>query len=573
MPYARQTVLRTSEELKIRRYQWMVLSNTTLGIFMAALNSSIVVIALPAIFRGIGLNPLGPGNIGFLLWLLLSFSVALAVLVVSFGRLGDIVGRVRLYNLGFLIFTLGSAALALTPGKGSSAAFFMIGMRLVQGIGGAFLFANANAILADTFPSSKRGMALGINQVAALTGSFLGLVVGGILADVDWRLIFWISVPFGLFGTVWAFLKLKETSPVKHTKVDYIGSGLFAVGIILVLLGITYGIQPSGSSAMSWGTPRIIGLLLAGAAFLVLFVLVELRLKEPMLTLALFKSRAFASGNAANLLASIGRGGLQFMLILWLQGIWLPLHGYSFSQTPLWAGIYMLPLTGGFLISGPISGVLSDRYGPRIFSTLGMLLASTSFIFLVLLPVNFSYYVFAPILALNGIGFGLFSAPNSSAVMNSVPSKFRGTASGVLSTLNNTGQVFSIGIFFSLMITGLSASLPSSLLAALSKAGLPIAKAQAIAHLPAVASLFGAFLGLNPVKTLLGSELSQLPSKTASTLTSSHYFPSVIAGSFKHGISIAFTTASILCLLAAFASVARGRHFVHHESDLVVEPT
>ena len=537
---------------------------------MAALNSSIVIIALPAIFRGIGLNPLAPGNIEYLLWLLLSFSVALAVLVVSFGRLGDIFGRVRLYNVGFLIFTVGAALLAITPGRGSSAAMYMILMRLLQGVGGALLFANANAILADTFPSTKRGMALGINQVAALSGSFLGLIVGGVLSDVNWRLIFWVSVPFGIFGTLLAFLKLHETSIKRSAKVDVVGSALFGIGIVFLLLGITYGIQPSPGHSMSWGTPKILSFLMLGVVILGSFVVYELKVKVPMLDLKLFRSRGFATGNVANLFASIGRGGLQFMLILWLQGIWLPLHGYSFAQTPLWAGIYMLPLTGGFLISGPISGMLSDRFGPRLFSSVGMLLAAISFFLLILLPVNFNYAFFAPILALNGVGFGLFSAPNSSAVMNAVPSGARGTASGLLSTLNNTGQVFSIGIFFSLMIAGISTSLAKNLFTGLTHAGLPATTASGIAHLPAVASLFGAFLGLNPVKALLGSHLHGIPIHTVTLLTSSSFFPSLIAGAFKHGISIAFGAALSLCLLGGIASLSRGKHFVHHEADLAI---
>ncbi|MDA8263333.1 MAG: MFS transporter [Actinomycetota bacterium] len=442
-----------------RRYQLMVLSNTTLGVFMAFLNSSIVIIALPAIFRGINLNPLAPSNVGYLLWILLGFSVASAVLVVSLGRLGDLLGRVRLYNFGFLVFTLGSLALALTPGKGSSAAAFIVAMRIVQGVGGALLFANSNAILADAFPPARRGMALGINQVAGLSGAFLGLIVGGVLADINWRLVFAISVPFGAFGTIWAYFKLVSVAPRKHAKIDYLGSSVFAAGLVLILIAITYGTQPSPGHSMSWTTPAIMAEGLGGLALLIAFFVIERHVAEPMLDVRLFRLRAFAAGNFANLLASIGRGGLQFMLILWLQGIWLPLHGYDFAQTPLWAGIYMLPLTVGFLLAGPASGYLSDRYGARAFSTLGMAVAATSFLLLLAVPVNFSYWFFAPVIFLNGIGFGLFAAPNTTAVMNSVPARSRGTASGVLATLTNTGQVLSIGVFFSLMIVGLSATL------------------------------------------------------------------------------------------------------------------
>jgi EmrB/QacA subfamily drug resistance transporter len=552
---------------KNRRYQALVLSNTTLGVFMAFLNSSIVIIALPAIFRGIALNPLAPSNVSYLLWMLLGFSVASAVLVVSLGRLGDIVGRAKLFTLGFAIFTVGSVALSLTPGKGSGAALYLVVMRIVQGIGGAFLFANANAIIADTFPPERRGTALGINQVAGLSGAFIGLIAGGVLADINWRAVFIVSVPFGIFGTVWAFYKLKDVAPRRRVKIDYIGSVLFAASLILILIAISYGIQPTKGHTMSWGTPTILGELIGGVALLVVFFIVENKVEEPMLKVNLFRTRAFAAGNLANLLAAIGRGGLQFMLILWLQGIWLPLHGYSFAQTPLWAGIYLLPLTIGFLISGPVSGYLSDRFGARAFATVGMVVAGASFFALILLPVNFSYFVFAPILLVNGIGFGLFAAPNSSAVMNSVPANARGTASGMLATLTNTGQVLSIGIFFSLMIAGLSSSLPSELYNGLTSSGVSASSANYIAHLPAVASLFGAFLGFNPIKTLLGPSLSTLPSSVVHKITSNSYFPHLISSAFKSGLSIAFTVALILCLVAAAASFFRGKKFVHEDAN------
>ena len=556
-----------SELKKSRRYQALVLSNTTLGVFMAFLNSSIVIIALPAIFRGISLNPLAPSNVSYLLWMLLGFSVASAVLVVSLGRLGDIVGRVKLFTLGFAIFTVGSIALSLTPGKGSGAALYLVIMRIVQGVGGAFLFSNANAIIADTFPPERRGTALGINQVAGLSGAFIGLIAGGVLADINWRAVFIVSVPFGIFGTVWAFYKLKDVAPRRRVKIDYLGSILFAASLILILIAISYGIQPTKGHTMSWGTPTILAELIGGVGLLIIFFIVENRVEEPMLKVDLFKTRAFAAGNLANLLAAIGRGGLQFMLILWLQGIWLPLHGYSFSQTPLWAGIYLLPLTVGFLVSGPASGYLSDRFGARAFATVGMVIAGASFLALILLPVNFSYLVFAPILLVNGIGFGLFAAPNSSAVMNSVPASSRGTASGMLATLTNTGQVLSIGIFFSLMIAGLSSSLPTELYNGLTSSGVSASSASYIAHLPAVASLFGAFLGFNPIKTLLGPTLSSLPPTVVHKITSNSYFPHLISSAFKSGLAIAFTVALILCLVAAAASFFRGKKFIHEDAN------
>jgi MFS family permease len=340
-------------------YKWTALTNTTLGVFMASLDGSIVIISLPAIFRGISLDPLQPGNIGFLLWVLMGYMMCTAVLVVTFGRLGDMFGRVRMYNAGFAIFTLASIALSLTPGTGANAAIYLIVMRVVQGVGGALLMANAVAIITDAFSAKERGLAMGISNVAALAGSFIGLIAGGLLADIDWRLIFWINVPIGIFGTVWAYWKLRDTGVQKKESIDWWGNITFAVGLIAILLGITYGIQPYGTHVMGWTSPLVLILLIGGLVLLGVFIFIEHRVKSPLFNLRLFSIRAFSAGNIAGLLAAIGRGGLQFMLIIWLQGIWLPLHGYSFESTPLWAGIYMLPLTLGFLIAGPASGWLA----------------------------------------------------------------------------------------------------------------------------------------------------------------------------------------------------------------------
>lgn len=537
---------------------------------MAFLNSSIVIIALPAIFRGVHLNPLSPGNVGYLLWMLLGFNVSTAVLVVAVGRLGDIFGRVKLYNLGFLIFTVASVGLVLTPGRGGAAAMWLIIWRIIQGVGGALLFANSTAIIADAFPVEKRGMALGINQIAALAGSFIGLVLGGVLADVNWRLIFAVSVPFGVFGTYWAFHKLRDLSPRRNSSVDYWGGFLFGSGLILILVSITYGIQPSFNTSMSWGTPRVLGELLGGIVLLIIFLLVETKVKNPMLDLKLFRVRAFAVGNIANLLAAISRGGLQFMLVLWLQGIWLPLHGYTFTRTPLWAGIYMLPLTAGFLVAGPASGYLSDRFGARTFSTGGMGLAAMTFIFFILMPVDFSFPIFAIVLFLNGIGFGLFAAPNTTAVMNSVPSSTRGSASGMLSTLMNSGQILSIGVFFSLMIAGLSSTLPGTLFSSLTRLGISHPIANSISQFPPVSSLFAAFLGFNPLKVLAAPFDSQIPKSAAQVIYGSTYYPGILSAPFKHGLSIAFIFAAIFCVIAALVSAFRGKKYVHVETTMEI---
>jgi MFS family permease len=550
------------------RYKWTALSNTTLGIFMATLDSSIVLISLPAIFRGIRLDPLQPANIGYLLWMLMGYLVVTAVLVVTFGRLGDMFGRVRMYNGGFAVFSGASLALSLCPWTGASGAMWLIVWRIVQGVGGALLMANSTAILTDAFPVEERGLAMGVNMIAAIGGSFVGLILGGILADVDWRAVFWINVPIGVFGTVWAYRKLREVSSRVPARIDWSGNVTFGAGLVLILIGLTYGLLPHGGATMGWTGPWVLAELVGGVALLLLFARIERRAVDPMFNLDLFRIRAFTAGNAAGWLGSIGRGGLQFMLIIWLQGIWLPLHGYSFERTPLWAGIYMLPLTAGFLVAGPAAGWLSDRYGARPFATGGMIAAAASFALLMLLPADFAFPVFALLLLLNGVGMGLFAAPNTTGIMNSVPARQRGAASGMRATFQNTGMVLSIGVFFSLMIVGLSSSLPSSMSAGLRANGVAPATAERIAGLPPVGSLFAAFLGYNPVEKLLGSQSAAgVTNAQWQTLTGKTFFPHLIAGPFMHGLRIAFTASMLMCLIAAWASWMRGGKYVHDDLD------
>ncbi|MBE8525628.1 MFS transporter [Amycolatopsis sp. H6(2020)] len=537
------------------RYKWIALSNTTLGMLIATINSSIVLIALPDIFKGIGINPLEPANTSYLLWMIMGFLVVTAVLVVSFGRLGDMYGRARMYNLGFAVFTVSSIMLAITWFDGDAAALWLIGWRIVQGVGGAFLMANSSAILTDAFPANQRGLALGMNGVAAIAGSFLGLVVGGVLAPVDWNLIFLVSVPFGVIGTVWAYLKLHDTGVRKHARMDWWGNITFAVGLISVLIGITYGIQPYGSSPTGWGSPFVLSCLIGGFAVLVAFVIIESKVDNPLFRLSLFRIRSFTWGNVANLTASLGRGGLQFILIIWLQGIWLPQHGYTFEQTPLWAGIYMLPMTIGFLASAPASGVLSDRIGSRLLASGGLLITAVTFLLLILLPVNFDYWAFAAILLLNGIGMGMFASPNRAEVMNSLPADSRGSGAGMMTTFQNAAMVLSIGFFFSLIIAGLSSSLPSTMSQGLIEHGVPASSAAEIANLPAVAVLFAAFLGYNPIQQLLGGQLSSLPPDQASFLTGRSFFPNLISGPFQSGLAVAFGFAIVVCLIGAVASL------------------
>jgi MFS family permease len=525
-----------------------------------------VLIAMPDIFRGIHLNPLVPSNTSYLLWMMLGFMVVAAVLVVSLGRVGDMFGRVRMYNLGFAVFTVASILMSVTWMNGSGGALWLIAMRIVQGVGAAFLFANSSAILTDAFPSEQRGLALGINMVSAIAGSFIGLVLGGLLAPVAWRLVFLISVPVGLFGTVWAYMKLEDRSHRSDAKIDWLGNITFAVGLIAVLVGITYGILPYGGHSMGWTNPWVLAALIGGIAILVAFVAIERRVQAPMFRIPLFKIRAFTAGNLASLLAALSRGGLMFMLIIWLQGIWLPQHGYSFSETPLWAGVYMLPLTVGFLIAGPASGLLSDRFGARPFATGGMVLAALSFVGLERLPVNFDYVAFAALLLLNGIGMGLFASPNRAGIMNSLPPRERGAGAGMSATFQNSAMVLSIGIFFSLLIVGMSSGLPGALQSGLTAHGVPHAQAAQIAHLPPVASLFAAFLGYNPIQRLLGPHvLSQLSPAQAHALTGREFFPHLMTVPFSSALSTAFTFSFIACLIAAGASWLRGGKYHHRD--------
>jgi MFS family permease len=548
-------------------YKWIALSNTTLGMVMATINASSLLIALPAIFRGIHLNPLDPNNFVYLLWILMGYGLVMAVLVVLFGRLGDMYGRVRMYNAGFVIFTLAAVALSLTWGTGPAGALQIIVFRMAQAVGGAMLMSNSAAILTDAFPHDERGMALGINIVGGLAGSFVGLILGGVLAAVDWRLVFLINVPFGVIGTVWAFLMLRETGARTKARIDWLGNVTFAAGLLMLLIGVTYGIKPYGTSSMGWGSPFVLGLIGGGVLMLAVFSYIELHVTDPMFELRLFKIRAFAAGNLAVVLSAIANGGLQFMLIMWLQGIWLPLHGYDFKDTPLWAGIYMLPLTVGFLVAGPISGHLSDRHGARPFATAGMLLAALSFVLFMVLPANFAYPWFAAVLLLNGLAFGMFAAPNTAAIMNSVPARNRGVASGMRATAQAVGLPLSIGIFFSLMVVGLSASVPHTMFAGLTSHQVPAQVATGLSHLPPTGYLFAAFLGYNPLQQLLGAHLlGALPHLDALALVGKEFFPSLISHPFRHGLIYVLTFAAVMCLIAALASWLRGGKFVHEEA-------
>jgi len=546
------------------RYKWVALSNTTVAVLLATIDGSIMLIAMPDIFRGIRLNPLVPGNSFYLLWMILGYLVVSSVLVVSLGRLGDMFGRVRMYNLGFVIYTAASLLLTIDWMTGGAGADWLIGMRIVQGIGGAFLLANSVAILTDAFPANQRGLALGINNIAGISGNFIGLVLGGVLAPIDWRLVFLVSVPFGIFGTVWAYLKLRDSGVRRREPVDWWGNAAFAVGLTLVMIGITGGIEPYGTRTMGWSSPAVLGKLGAGLACLLVFAILQLRSAHPMFRLPLFRIRAYTFGVLSSFLSAIARGGLMFMMIIWLQGIWLPLHGFPFEITPLWAGIYMLPLSAGFILAGPVSGYLSDRFDARLFATGGMVVSAAAFLLLYTLPVNFAYPAFGGTLLLLGLAMGAFASPNRASIMNSLPAAHRGAGGGMNSTFQNSAQVLSLGIFFSLVIAGLAATLPVSLSAGLEAHGVPAALARSIAHLPPVSILFAAFLGYNPVAQLLGpAVLGHLTKADAAALTGRSFFPTLIAAPFRAGLHEALIFAIVACLLAAVASWSRGGRYVH----------
>ncbi len=555
-------------------YKWVALSNTTIGTLMAAIDATIVLISLPAIFRGIDINPLT--SFQYLLWVLFGYSVVTSTLLVSFGRISDMFGRVRLFNLGFAIFTVGSLLCALTPNTGDLGAEELITFRIFQGIGGAFLLSNSAAILTDAFPAKERGKALGINMTAAVAGSLVGLVLGGILALFDWRYIFLVSVPVGALGTVWSYAKLKELGTIiRNQRLDIWGNVSFALGLILVLVGVTYALIPSANSSMGWYTPRVIGLLASGIAVLIAFPFIETKVPNPMFRLDLFKNRMFSAANIAGLFASVGRGGVQIMLIILLQGIWLPLHGISYHATPFWAGIYMLPMIAGFAIMGPLSGYLSDKYGAKLFATLAMIITAASFIALSFLPYDFSYPSFGIIIFVMGLGSGMFVAPNTASIMNAVPKEHRGSASGMRATLQNSGQTVSIAIFFTVIITGLSKSLPTALANAMTNAGVS-QFASAFTSISPTSALFSAFLGYNPVQSILSQPkfaaiISQIPQSTLAHIEGQTFFPLAIAPAFISALDLAFYIGAALSIAACVASLLRGKAYIYGEEK--AQPT
>jgi MFS family permease len=552
-------------------YKWIVLINTTIGMLMASINQTIVLISLPAIFSGLHVDPLAPGQSNLLLWMLMGYSAVTTVLLVTFGRIADIFGRVRIYNLGFVVFTIGSLLCALTPSVGTVGAVELIAFRMLQGVGGACLFANSIALLTDAFPANQRGFSLGINQIAFIAGNVVGVVLGGILAAVNWRLDFLISVPVGLFGSVWAYRALHEIGKRQVQPLDWLGNLTFAGGLLALMFGLTEALTPYGNQTMGWSNPIVVLVLGAGVILLAAFAVVETRVRYPLFDLGLFRIRDFLFGNVAAFLFSLARGGLMFMFIIWLQGIWLPLHGVAYADTPLHAGIDTMPLMLGFVVCGPLGGWLSDRYGSRILATGGILVAGLAAALLMTLPANFNLGVFAAYLALMGAGMGFFSAPNTSQIMGSVPAEQRGAAAGMRSMVLNAGMTASQAIFFTIVIASLSHNLGPALENGASQAGLPPALAHGIASLPPGAAIFAAMLGYDPISHLIAaSSLATLPPAIADRISDPHFFASLLAQPFVDGIRVALLACVAMCVLAGVTSALRGSD---RRRRMAVQPT
>lgn len=556
-------------------YKWIALFNVALASLMGTINGSIILISLPAIFTGIKINPMAPDAFQYLLWILMGYGLVTATLLLSIGRLADIYGRVKLFRLGFFIFTVGSILLYLTPDTGNTGALELIIFRLIQAVGGAFTMANGAAIITDVFPTSERGKALGINMVAIMSGQFIGLLLGGVLATYNWRYVFLVNVPFALLGTVVSYRNMKELSfQATKTSIDVLGNILFIGGLTSLLVGVTYGLMPyehNGiTDAMGWNSPLVMSTLGIGIVALIIFPFVERKAKNPMFRFEFFKIRSFAYANLASFTAAIARGGIMFMLILLLQGIWLPLHGYRFEDTPLWAGIYMLPMTLGFIIMGPISGMLSDKYGPRWIATSGMVIVTLVFIGLALLPSNFDYGQLGILIFFMGIGNGMFSSPNSSSIMNSVPAQDRGVASGMMSTLINSAATLSMAIFFTIVIVGIQGALPGAIHESFANLGSsPVVQnlGDQLAGLPPTNALFSAFLGYNPMGSTLEAMdpnvVSAIPQSVVDTLKSTYWFPQTLQQAFMPALRVSFIIGAVLSAIAALLSAMRGERYVH----------
>lgn len=542
-------------------YKWMALIAIFISSFMGMINMNVVLISLPAIFNGIQIDPLSSNSFQYLLWIIMGYSLVTATLLLSFGRLSDIYGRIKMFRLGVITFTLASILLYLTPSTGDLGAIEIVGLRIFQAVGTALFMANSSAIITDAFPPNELGKAIGINVVAIMSGQFVGLILGGILATFDWRYVFLMSVPFGVLATIWSF-KLKEISikDVK-TKLDIWGNITFIGGITLLLIGVTYGLMPYGNDLMGWNNPWVIVSMILGLILLVLFPFIENRVESPMFKLELFKIRMFSYANMAGLLATLARTSVMLVPIILLQGVWLPLHGYSYASTPFWAGVSLIPLTIGIIIMGPISGKLSDKYGPRGIATTGMLISALAFMLLAALPYNFSYIEFGLILLMLGAGTGMFGSPNKASIMGSVPPQNRGVASGMMQTLDNTAIVGSTALFFTILIVGITQGFPGAMTNSLTSIGAA-QLVPAFSNIPPSGALFSTFLGYSPVDSILSSlpssVVANIPEGVLTTLQGTTWFPSTFANAFLPAVRESYIIGAILCIIAAILSALRG---------------
>ncbi len=553
-------------------YKYTVLTNTMLGALMAAINMNIVMITLPAIFKGLGIDPFQSGEFIYLLWILMGYSIVLASILVTFGRISDIFGRTRMYTLGFIIFTVGSVLLSIIPGgTKNTGATILIGFRMIQAVGAGFLMVNSTALLTDAFPGNERGKALGINQISFVVGSLLGLIIGGLLSSFDWHMVFIVNVPFAVAGTLWSILKLKETAPRQKVGIDFLGNLSLALSLILISLGFTYTLMPYGNQQMGWGSPWVIASFILGTALIFAFIAIERRVKNPLFNLSLFKIKPFAYGNISLFLAAMGRGAIMFLVVIWLQGIYLPLHGFSYSQTPFWAGIYMLPMLLGMVVFGPVGGILTDKYGARLYATLGMVISAVGLVLLTMVPYNFNVWFFEIILVVIGIGGGLFASPNTTAIMNAVASKDRASANGMRMTINNVASTISMAVFFSITITIFSLKVPGAMYSDAIKIGVPTSIATILAGIPPSGALFGAFLGVSPMSIIPQSLFALIPLGARAALESNSFFPNVIGPSFIIGLDYAIYIALAMSILGAIFSALMGERYVHEEHGISIE--
>jgi len=410
-------------------YKWVALSNTTLGALMSSLDTNIVIIALPTISRELRASPVQ------MLWTIVGYQVIIATFLINFGRLSDMFGRVKLYNLGFAVFTIGSALCSV-----SQNGLELVAFRMLQGIGAAFLFSNSAAILTDAFPPNERGLALGTNQIAIVVGSVAGLILGGLLTGIaGWRSIFWVNIPIGSFATIWAHLKLKELAKIERkAKFDFLGNLVFGLSIVLVLLAITL------FSLTDLGTEFFYIMMFSGLLLMLVFIEIERKTRSPMMDLSLFKIKNFTLGNIAIFFNALARGAITLVLTLYLQGPTMDL-------SPLEAGIYLTPLSVSLAVLGPISGRLSDKYGQRFFAVLGLAVSIVGFALLTQIGYSSTFEELLIPLIFSGAGMGIFASPNRASIMNSVPAHRRGIASGISTTLNNVGQTLSLGLSFAIM--------------------------------------------------------------------------------------------------------------------------